>query len=121
MFGELSMITFPLWFKFFLGLFCFQIITGTIRHFKKNQFVSSIEKLPIEKKEKIIITFASVIKIHKLLLFILPISLIGVPYAVYKYQPENFFHISVIEIMVYMMIINDLIFRRSVLMKLKET
>jgi hypothetical protein len=74
MFGDLSMITFPLWFDFFLGIFCFLIITGALRHFTKDKIVSSINKLPIEKKEKFISSYSSVVKIYKLFLFLIPIG-----------------------------------------------
>jgi len=115
------MITFPLWFKFFLGLFCFLIITGTLRHFTKNKIVVSVNKLPIEKKKKFMSSYASVVKIHKLLLFLIPINLLAVPYAVYMYQPDRFFHISVLMVMVYVIILDDLIYRRSILNNVKET
>ena len=115
------MITFPLWFDFFLGLFCFLMITGALRHFMKDKIVSAINRLPIEKKEKFITSYSSVVKIYKLLLFLMPIGLVVVPYIVYIYQPENFFHIFVLEVLVYVLIVEDLLYKRSVLMKIKET
>ena len=87
----------------------------------KNKIISSIKKLPIEKKEKYITSYSLLAKIYKLLLFLIPINLVAVPYAIYIYQPESFFHIFVIEVLVYVLIVDDLLYRRSVLIKIRET
>ena len=113
------MITFPLWFKIFLGLFCFLIFTGTFRRFSIDKIVISVEKLPIEKKEKFLGSYQYAVKIHKILLYMIPINMIAVPYAIYKYQPDHFFHTSVLVVLVYVMIVDDLSFRQSVLKKVK--
>lgn len=115
------MMTFSLWFKIFLGFFCFLIITGTFRRFSMGKIVQAVKELPIEKKEKFVSSYQSVLKILKVLLYMIPINMIAVPYFVYKYRPDNFFHIFVLEFIVYLLIADDVLFRRSILKKVKET
>jgi hypothetical protein len=97
------------------------MITGALRRFMKDKIVSSVNKLPIDKKRKFTTSYSSVVKIYKLFLFLMPISLVAVPYALYTYQPESFFHIFVLEVLVYVLIVDDLLYRRSVLIKIRET
>lgn len=85
------------------------------------KIVLSIKGLPIKKQERIIKSYKTAVKTHTILLFLIPLNLIAVPYLIYKYQPENFFHISVLLVLVYLTVIDDLLYRRSILNKVKET
>ena len=114
------MITFPLWFKIFLGWFGFLIITGTTRFLSKNKYIDSIKKMPDEKKEKLNKTYSFVLFILKFILWAIPINLFLVPYLIYKYSPDNFFHISVMMIIAYILVTEEFLFRRSVLSRLKN-
>ena len=113
-----GMITFPFWFKIFLGCFGMLIITGTIRLLFKNKFIDSINKLSAEKKDKLIKTNSFLVKILKVFLLALPLNLILIPYLFYTYSPENFFHIFVMMVVVYVLVTEELLFRRSIIIKL---
>lgn len=99
----------------------FLIVTGTMRWFSKNKMLFSIDALSSEKKKKFISTYKSVVKMHKLVLLLMPICLVVVPYTVHVYQPERFFHVFVLIVMAYVLCIDDFLFRRSILNKILET
>ncbi len=112
------MITFPFWFKIFLGWFGLLIITGTIRFLSKNKYIDSIRKLPDEKREKLNKTYSSLLLMLKVFLWALPLNLILIPYLVYTYSPVYFFHIFVMMVIVYVLATEEFLFRRSILINL---
>ncbi len=117
------MITYPLWFKVFLGFGCFAVIIGLLKHFAKNKMVDSINLWPNEKKKKIITSYTRMILIEKIYVYSTPV-IFFVLYGCYKSRPEHpetFFHIMVIEFICLILLTNDLIYKRSILKKVKET
>jgi hypothetical protein len=60
------MITFPLWFKIFLGWGVFSIIWQTYLLLTKDKYIAKIKRLPDEKKEKKIKGNSQAIKAFKL-------------------------------------------------------
>lgn len=102
-----------------LGFFCFLLITGTFRRFSMGKIVQTVQELPIEKK--FVSSNKSILKILKIFLFMIPLNMIAVPYFVYKYEPVNCFHIFVLESIAYVLVTDDVLFRRSILKRLKET
>jgi hypothetical protein len=115
------MITFPLWLKFYIGLFCFLIFTGTLRRILTGKMLVSVEKLPIEKKRKFIKSYETVVRMHKILLVTIPVGFLAVFYGFYKYQTGNIFHMSLVMILSYVIVIEDLFFRQFILKKVKKT
>ena len=69
------MVTFPFWFKLFLGLCAFSIVTQAIRYFTKNKLISTFEKYPDKKRNKLLRIYAVEIKINKIFLMLGPIYL----------------------------------------------
>lgn len=112
------MITFPFWFKIFLGCFGMLIISGAIRRLYKNKYLDGVSKLSPEKKNKLIENSSFLVKILKIFLWLLPINLILVPSLVYKYSPSDFFHIFVMMCIIYILVAEEFLFRRSVLLRL---
>ena len=112
------MITFPFWFKIFIGLFAFCIVTGAIRFFTKNKLISTLRKSPDEKKNKLLRIYTMEIKVNKIFLMLAPLNLILVPYIFYLYRPQNFFHIVVMMCIIYILIVEDYLFRKSILSNL---
>jgi len=96
------------------------VLTGTLRRISIDKIVHSIKELPVEKKENFVGSYQFAVKIHKILLYIIPINMIAVPYAVYKYQPNHFFHISVFMALVYVFIIDDLLYKQTIIKKVKS-
>ena len=68
------MITFPLWFRLFLGFSGCRIRTGTLRHILKKKFLISINQLPDDKKRNLLKKYSFAIRIHKIFVFALPIK-----------------------------------------------
>ena len=112
------MITYPLWFKVFLGFGCFLVITGLLKHFVKDKVIDSFNQLPNEKKGKMITSYTQIVFIYKIYLYSTPLHLL-VLFAIYKYSPQNFFHLTLIEIICFLLIISDLIYRHSILKEIK--
>jgi len=113
------MITFPLWFKIFLGWFLFTMIMGIVNYFMRDKYVDKLTKLPIEKKARILKSYSLTIKIYKLFLWASPIYLIVVPFIIYKYSEQSFFHVSVMIILVYIGILKDFLNKRFLFNKIK--
>ena len=114
------MITFPFWFKIFLGLCAFCIVTQAIRFLTKNKLILTFQKYPDQKKNKLLRKYTLEIKINKIFLMLSPINLIIIPYLVYLYRPQNFFHIAAMMCFVYIFWIEDYLFIKSVLKNLNK-
>ena len=112
------MITFPFWFKIFLGLCGFTVVTVAIRFLTKNKLVATLQKVPDEKKNKLLRTYRLGIKVNKIFLMLVPLNLVIVPYIFYLYRPQNFFHIVVMMCIIYILVVEDYLFRKSILRNL---
>jgi hypothetical protein len=58
---------------------------------------------------------------QKILLVSTPVSFLAILYLFFKYQTGNIFHMSVVLISGYAIVIDDLLFRRYILKKVKKT
>jgi hypothetical protein len=114
------MLGLPLWFKIALGFSCFFMITGTYRRISMNKIVSAVNMLPNGKKKNFVKSYRTISKTLKILFYMAPLNLIIIPYTFYKYDPNNFLYFLILECIVYIVIIDDYSFRRSVLKKIKE-
>jgi hypothetical protein len=112
------MITFPFWFKIVLGLCAFCLVTQAARFFTKNKLISTFKNYPDEKRNKLLRIYTVEIKINKIFLMLSPINLIIIPYLVYLYRPQNFFHIAVMTCFAYIFLFEDYLFRKSILQNL---
>lgn len=108
------MITFPIWFKCFLGLFGFVIITGTIRLVAKGKIIDSMKILSDEKRNKLLKSSSQLVKIYKYFIWAIPLNLIIIPYIFYRNIPKEFFHITVMMSIVYVVTIEDYFYRKSI-------
>jgi hypothetical protein len=114
-FEEYTMIiSFPLWYKIFLGWFGLTIITGIFRRLSKNKIIEAIKKSPKENVEKIVNSYSKLLKIYKIYLLAFPLTLILLPYLTYVYSRYNLFHTTSILLLMYVVVIEDYFFRRSI-------
>jgi hypothetical protein len=113
-------ITFPFWFKLFLGLSAITIISGIIKYLSLNKHVIIYRELPDEKRNRIIKSYRTVVTLYKIFLWAAPLQLIVIPYIFYIYIPEKLFHIIVMMPLIYLFVIEDFFFRRYMLRKIQE-
>jgi len=94
-------VTFPLWFKIYLGLFVVTIILVPLLHYtRRDKYILKYRELPEEKKIKNLESLMIAIKICKLFLWASPIYLIVLPFLCYKYVKQDFFYVTVLMIIV---------------------
>ncbi len=114
------MITFPLSFKIFLGWFLFVMILGIVKYFARDKYVHKLMELPTEKKAKLLKSYMLRIKIYKLFFWASPLYLIVIPFIIYKYSRQDFFHMTVMQILLYICLLEDFLYRKFVFGKLRE-
>ena len=114
------MITFPLWFKILIGWFLFALILGIVNYFAKDNYVHKLRELPAEKKTRLLNSYMLIIKIYKIFFWASPLYLIVIPILIYKYQQTGLFHMTVLQILMYIVILEDFFYRRFIFEKLKE-
>ncbi len=112
------MITFPLWFKIYLGLVWLGIIALIVRFFSKNKVINSLKRQPDEEKRIVMEALSTIKKYQKVLFFAIPLNLIIIPCLIYVYSVKNFFHFTVMISFLYLLVLEDYFYRRSVLKKL---
>lgn len=114
------MVTFPWWFEIFLAWFLLTIIMGVVRYFTRDKRVHKIDELPTERKEKILESCAILIKIYKFFFWASPLYLVVIPFIIYKQQPAEFFHMTTMQIAVFITILQDFLYRKFLLKKIKQ-
>jgi hypothetical protein len=114
------MITFPLWFKIFLGWGVFSIIWQTYLLLTKDKYIAKIKRLPDEKKEKKIKGNSQAIKAFKLFFWVTPVYLILVPYLFYIYVLEELFHYFVMIIITYVVTIEGFLISKSIVLEFEQ-
>lgn len=101
------MLTFPMWFEIFLGWFLLAIILGIVNYSMKDMYVYKIAQLPSERKIRIRNASLRIIKIYKIFFYASPIYLVALPLLLYKYNKQDFFHVTVLEFLIYILILMD--------------
>jgi len=112
------MVTFPLWFKIFLGCSLFSVILGMIKYFVRDKYVNAIVKLPTERKAKFLKSYVNMIKLYKLFFWVASPLYLVIPPLTYKYSPANFFHVTTTEIIIYIIILQNFLYRKHVVNKI---
>ena len=113
------MITFPLWFKIFLGWFLFTMILGVVNYFARDKYAHKLMGLPTEKKTRFLKSCVLRIKIYKMFFLASPLYLIVIPFLIYKYNRQDFFHMTVLQILLYIGIVKDFLYRKFLIKKIK--
>lgn len=111
---------FPLWFKLFLGLFLWTMVTGTIRRLKRSKYVEIIKAAPAKSRNKIMKVSSKILLISKIFLFCAPLNLIALPYILYYQAADSFIYLTASMIIIYILMIDEYAYRRYLLRELKD-
>jgi hypothetical protein len=111
--------TLPFWFKAYLCLFLFTVLTSTVRRVRFEKTVRSIGTLSEEKREAAINSTGTLLKIYKFLFLSAPLYLLIIPFIMYVYLPHRFIYISAVKAMMYAVIIEEYHFSKKLLKRLK--
>ncbi len=114
------MITFPLWFKIYIGWGVFFIIWNSYLLLAKDKYIAKIRQLPDEKLEEKIKGYNTIVKVLKLFFWAAPFYLILIPYIFYIYISEELFHYCVMIIILYLLTIGTYLKGKSILLILKN-
>jgi len=114
------MITFPLWFKIFLGSGFFTIILISYNLLTKDKFIANIKELHDGEIENKMVRNLRIVKALKLFFYATPVYLILLPYLFYIYNPEELLHYLVLIIITYVVTIEDFLFRKSIVLEFKQ-
>ncbi len=115
------MVTFPLWFKLYIGWFVVTMIFALVSYIGRDKYILKLRELPTEKKARILKSYSLRIKIYKLLLWASPIYLILQPFLIYKYSKSSFFHMTIMTILMYICVLEDFVSKSFLFKKLTRT
>jgi hypothetical protein len=110
----------PIWFKLFLGLFGILILTATIRYCLKGKTIQAVAKLTAEKRDTIIEKHSTIIKIYQIFLWMFPLYLIVIPIVIYIYSRSDFIYFLIMMVLIFVVVLEDFIFRRSLISAYKN-
>jgi hypothetical protein len=114
------MLAIPLWFKILLAWFLLAITLGLVKYFARDKYVHRNIQSSKEKRATIFKSNLMIIKLYKYFFWSSPLFLIVIPFLTYKYDRTEFFHITVLQILLYILIFQDFQFRKFLIKKLKE-
>ncbi len=110
----------PWYFKIYLIIAVYTLTTGIIRRLFKNKYKLLLLSTPKDKRDKLKVTYLTLIKIYKILFFLTPIYLVALPYLLYRYSPHDFIYMTAILIYMYLLLLEDIMFRKSMVKELQE-
>jgi hypothetical protein len=114
------MIMSPLFFKFFVGFSIFILATGILKHFSlKKKSIEAFNSAPPEQKNKTLDSYRSLVKLYKIFLYSSPIYLLLIPYFIHKYTDQDYTQLLIINIILFLIVLNDFMYRNSLLNNLK--
>jgi hypothetical protein len=106
----------PWWFIIYLILFIITLISASFRRLPK--FRKRVISMSQDKRDKLIHSYAGIIKICKIMFIMTPVYLFIMPYLLYHYCSfQLFFYGTAMLILMYLMLLEDFIFKKSILKK----
>jgi len=112
-------VTFPLRFKIILGWSLLTIILAVVKYFVRDKSIHKIVELPTERKVNFLKSCVFIIKMYKLLFWAFPLQIV-LCFIFYKYLPAEFFHITTLMIIVYFIVLEDFLYRKFLVKKIKQ-
>jgi hypothetical protein len=85
-----------------------------MRRLKKGKLECSLPDMPIEKLLAFQNGYKTIMTIYKICFWTSPINLIVMPIILYLYSKSNFLYVTVLIILIYVTILEDFFFRRSI-------
>jgi hypothetical protein len=113
------MVNSPLWFEISIGWFILIIISALVRYFKRDKYVQKIVELPTKSKAEKLKIYEFLLKIYRFLFWVSPLYIVTC-FMSYKYVPAEFFHITILIIMMYLVFIEEFIYRKNLIKKIKQ-
>jgi Trk-type K+ transport system membrane component len=107
------------WFKVCIGCGVFALIMAPIRRRSYKKRRNLLLSSPREKKEKLLKIYFNLFKIYKLLFWLSPLYFLLLPYLLYYHAPEYFISITLLFSLMYLLTIEDYLFRRKVVKDLE--
>ena len=107
------------WFMFFSGWFgCVLVImiTNLLTMSKKKK---AIKFLDDEEKKRLLKVYSMVILIYKIMFWMIPLQLFVIR-GIYIYDNKDWVYITTMLIMVYIFIIGDFFFKKSIINEVKQ-
>ena len=109
----------PLFFKIFLGLFSFTVVTSIIRRMQFAKYINKLSSCDDVKRSDLLGKYKVLIKLHKILFPLSPLYII-ITYIIYKYCGSDGIYMIPMMTIVYLLISYDYFFRKKVLNKLDQ-
>jgi hypothetical protein len=109
----------PWWFIIYLILFIITLISACVRRLPKlRKRAISLSK---DKRDKLIHSYAKIIKICKIMFVMPPLYLFIIPYNLYCYRSsQEFIYGTAMFILMYLLILEDFMFRKSIVKEIQN-
>lgn len=108
----------PIGFTLLYVLCALSIVIGIIKFLAIDKYAGHLRGQPA-RKEKIVKSYLSALKIYKFLVWMLPLY-IAAPFLAYRNDRPGFFQLALVEFFLLVIGIQDYIFRRALLGKLQD-
>lgn len=109
---------FSVLFKIILVLFGFVVIYKVVLYIVIGKLMKQILVASKEEKAKIVNSFSRVLAVYKILFWMSPLTLIFFPASVYLYLNSSFFYALGIIVILYVMVLEDFFYRRSIVRRI---
>jgi len=110
----------PFWFKIALGWFCFLLITGTIRRLSMSKIKNAVSALDDEKSSRLARSYSLVITGYRVFFWLTPLYLFLVPCWTYASGVKHWEYFTAMILMMYLIVLEDFFFRKSILSGIKH-
>ena len=110
----------PLFFKILYALFCLSLLGTIISLFNTKRSVERLKKLKPEERIKYTAGVKKILKTYKFLFWISPLQLIIIPFLLFKYSPDIFYHMTICLFLMYLTVLLDFCIRKLFLSKYQK-
>jgi len=110
---------FTIIFIILVGLFGIGLILNILKHLLRKKLIEYILRSPEEKQQIYIRTDSRLISIYKILFWMAPVYLLLIPIVFYLFLPDQFLYAAIVITLMYVLIFEDFLYRRSILKAIK--
>jgi len=102
-------------------VFCVFSILGAIKLLAKGMLIRKTMELPKERRAKLLQFSRATVIIFKILLWSIPLCLLVIRLLPRDYRPQNSSDMTALLILVYIIILEEFLYRKSLIKKLEES
>jgi membrane protease YdiL (CAAX protease family) len=102
-------------------VFCVFSILGAIKLLAKGMLIRKTMELPKERRAKLLQFSRATVIIFKILLWSIPLCLLVIRLLPSDYRPQNSSDMTALLILVYIIILEEFLYRKSLIKKLEES